>query len=618
MPNATEVRFSITNLAYSITNILKGISFVQGITKRGPVMNPETIVTSWTQFVRIFGGYTSDSDFPVLMERAFARGAQLRVSSVRHFTDPSDRNTLTATKATMSSAQILTFDAALIVGNLFDFDIDGVAINQVPFNTDSNTTMADILAELLLLDVVENAYIIDAGAGTDDDRQIVIFWAEAPDSPVINAAVSGGASQAGVTLDDNLGILDSAGNLLFEPTLKYEGEDYDNVYLQITDADNGQAGYFNMYIRHALEPSLNEKYANLKIPLVPPSAINSTYLDTAKQASQLMDFTYYDLSALSGQLRPINGTYFFGGGFNGGAVVDTDYIGNSAGKTGFYAFDDYNDAFQIAAPEMSDNTIHVAGAAYAEMRKDLQYLAHLSNSLTTQTALVAARAATNIDSYYTSFSGGGLKITDPVSGAVKEISEIGDLLGIAAYVDSTIGQWASQAGRTKSKIFNALGVVNNFGSPAKFADLNILSNRQINMVIQRDNIIFVEGNLSAALATSPLSYNSAVRLLMFIQKSIRPTLERYIEEPCDIPTWKALYREVEPFFLDLIKERAIFSYRWKGDQDISKIEDVVVNQLADVQNGLYKVKLFLKITPYMREIEVELVVTPLGVSFDLL
>ena len=138
------------------------------------------------------------------------------------------------------------------------------------------------------------------------------------------------------------------------------------------------------------------------------------------------------------------------------------------------------------------------------------------------------------------------------------------------------------------------------------------------MVVVRHNQIFLSGNFTGTLANSKLSFANTVRNLLFIQKSIKPTLERYIEEPNDIPTFKLLFREVEPFFNDMVTKGALYSYRWDGDQNVDKIENVIVNNPTDLDNGKYKVKLFLKTVATMNEIEVQLVVAPTGVSFDTL
>lgn len=93
----------------------------------------------------------------------------------------------------------LTFDAALITANDFDMNVAGNPITQVPFNTNSDTTMADIATEIATKTGVLSAEVVEAGVGLD--RVIKITPTDqvsgiAMDTPV----VTGGASQANAAL----------------------------------------------------------------------------------------------------------------------------------------------------------------------------------------------------------------------------------------------------------------------------------------------------------------------------------------------------------------------------------------------------------------------------------
>jgi hypothetical protein len=513
MPNTAQVNFSITNLNFSVAQLIKGISFVGGITKRGPVADPSTVVTSWPQFVKIYGGLISTSDFPLLCKRALEAGSQLRVSRVVHYTDPADASTSTATKATTTAFA-----------------------NSTPSN-------------------------------------------------------------------------------LFSLPLKNPGADGNNIRAEVYAASNGDADYFNLKVYHIDEPDLTEIYTNLTIP-GQPTVANSHYLDTVIKRSKIVSVTYNDLSALVGTLRPVNVVKTYSTGSNGGTVVDADYIGDSAGGTGFNAFDAYDDAMQVCMPEMSASAIHVAGAAYADTRKDLVYFAHLDHTLTTANDLITERDGFNISSKYTAFFGGGLVVTDPTTGLQKNISELGDILGLAATSDLLFGEWYSFAGRNRGAIRNALNVITNFGTPAMKEDLNLLANHQINMVVAKNGQIQLSGNFSAQLANDQMSFLNTVRFLIALQKSLGPILEGFLEDPADLVTFKKIFRAVEPTLDSYVAKRALFSYVWDGDQNISRIEDVVVNDLNDLAVGKYKVKLYVKIIPSLQEIGIEIIVTDLGVDFS--
>src|SRR5690606_30904549 len=131
-----------------------------------------------------------------------------------------------------------------------------------------------------------------------------------------------------------------------------------------------------------------------------------------------------------------------------------------------------------------------------------------------------------------------------------EISEIGDVLGILCRSSAEYGPWYSFAGNQRGQVVDAIGVVNNFATGGS-ANLDELAQKQVNAVVQVGGDIFLKGNFSAQKATSRKSFMNVVKLLIYIRKAIRPTLERYLEQPNDFRTFRELYSEVNPFFESL-------------------------------------------------------------------
>lgn len=91
--------------------------------------------------------------------------------------------------------QEIVFDATLVTGNLIDGEINGEAITQVPFNTDNNTTLDDLATEIQSNVNVETA----VRSGTDT---VVVTSVQDVAVSLTNYVVTGGASQAGVTVSE--------------------------------------------------------------------------------------------------------------------------------------------------------------------------------------------------------------------------------------------------------------------------------------------------------------------------------------------------------------------------------------------------------------------------------
>ena len=89
-----------TDLSYYVDTVQKGISCVVGITEKGPIGTPQ-LITSEMQYDRIYGGELRTSDFPLLVKRALKYGAVLWVSRTAHYTDITNKSTLTARSASV-------------------------------------------------------------------------------------------------------------------------------------------------------------------------------------------------------------------------------------------------------------------------------------------------------------------------------------------------------------------------------------------------------------------------------------------------------------------------------------------------------------------------------------
>jgi hypothetical protein len=405
---------------------------------------------------------------------------------------------------------------------------------------------------------------------------------------------------------------------LFELIPKNPGSWENGLVVNLSVASNGNASYFDLSISHSDDTSVSEVYKNLIITGL-PDAGTSDYLSDIVQYSKYFNVTYKDLSGFTSPLvpDPLEITYS-GGAIDPSVIVDTDYIGDSAALNGFHAFDNYDDAMQIIVADSITDTVHKGGSDYAKSRKDIFYFMHLSNLITSKTAIIAKRDALVIDTKFTAIYAGGLQVVNPTNNQKIDIEAITDICALAANSDNEFGEWYSFAGSNRGVIDNTLAVINNFGSPAKAADLNNLANRQINMIINRNNGIKLWGNFTAQLKQDQESQLSIARLVVFLQKSLKPVLEGYLEEPNDIPTWKRIYYTVKPFLDSMVTSRALFSYQWQGDQDVNSLDNLITNNATDVGQGKYLVKFLIKPIASIQEITVVITLTPTAVDFETL
>lgn len=388
---------------------------------------------------------------------------------------------------------------------------------------------------------------------------------------------------------------------LFSVQPKYKGVDYNNFSIEIKLASNGSTDYWNMELVHSVEPSLNEIYEN--IPAFNDGVANTqTCLDEVKAASRNFDFTYLDTTTGVLMVPAVAAASAFASGVDPAGVVAADY---TAAMSAFNAVDD---GIAMSTPEMDDDAVNSAGITYAASRGDLVFFAHLPNSITTAAALITERSTVASNSKFGAFFGGGIRVREEVTLQEKSMSEMGDVLGLAAYVYNTFGFWYSLAGQNKGSVQDAIGVVNNFGTPASFADLNLLANAQINMMTVKNSIVQLTGNFTSQYDNNQEKFLSVAMLVIYLQKTLKPILETYLEEPNDPITFNKIFHHVTPL-LESLKApdaRAIYKYEYEGDQDASTLDDLQVNDPTDVAQGKYKINLKIWPIPSMQELTLNL------------
>lgn len=402
---------------------------------------------------------------------------------------------------------------------------------------------------------------------------------------------------------------------------KHAGANYNNLKVVLGAPSNGLAaqGYFNLTIYiQGDEFYTTETYNNLQI-VGKPTATNATWLNEVRQRSQYVNVVYLDTTAITNPvLTPKPETLSFTGGTDGGAVMPTDFAGSKAGKTGFYAFDGISDMFDFAAPNITESSVHIAGASYAQSRGEIEYLAHIDYT-GGAAAMIAARAAITVDSKYYSVFSGGVRIIHPITNEEIVISEVADVMGIGTYVATERKPWIAMDNYVKGFIPNAIGVGASF-SPE---DLNLLANRQINMIVNEENdrgakVVFLKGNFSGQSSFSKYSWRNIVRLVIYVKKSLRPTLTKYLSEPNEFTTWKLIYNEVKPFLKSLEDGKAVYpgGWVWNGDQYATQISDLKINVPADVDAGKYKARLKLNAVPGINEIDLAIAMSnSTGIDF---
>jgi len=491
------------DFSFYVKQISTSASAMVGVAERGPINEP-TLVTSWEQFLKTFGGYLA-AGYLAYAARAFFDngGSVLWVTRIAHATVPTNPMTLVATPATVTLK-------------------------------DRASTSVNTLA------------ITAASPGT---------WGR----------------KLSITVQD------STRNPTTEFTLLVkESGAIVEVYADLS-LDETKANYAELVI--------NGKSGNILV-------------DDKKSAT------------VAPGNRPALGTYALTGGDDGlTGLTDQDYIGDPAAHTGLYAFDSVEALNLLCVPGVTTPTVIIAGLAYAELRKDVLFLADAPFGVTPQEVLdfrkgTGTYSHAAFDSSYGALYYPWLRITDPLTNAAKYVPPTGAVAGCIARSDQKAAVWAAPAGIDRGRVRNVLGL----GYVTNRAERDVLYPEGINCIASLpDAGICLWGQKTLQGLSSATDRVNVRRLMMHIEKAVAKSSQFVVFEPNLPITWRALIRLVTPFLQDIKDNGGLYDFAVQCDEETNTPTVIDRNELI--------CRVFVKPTKTAEFIELNFILTATGGDF---
>lgn len=573
MSKSPSVVFKFENNNVQQTTPLLGVSCFLARTEKGPYDDPSELITSFSQFQRIFGKEIVPDGSVSNIEKALVGGSKLRI--IRVLGAGAKKGTVTKAE----EPRVLEEDeielASAIPGE--------VQASEVLKLTSGDTTVS--------FGLVTKGYGDPIGSG---DTFKVGFYKS------MNTIFYR-------IYDANGTILESG------PVITYKTKDEQNKtsvdYLALSNFASNSA---------YLEPKMVTTTDKVK-----------SFENLVAWLQSSIDQTENPITIRVGDKEATNSEIMFNGTLGtAGADPTADKWIDSLDFVR-----DYTDVYQLSCSHIhqhlpSDQDVLKVHKVAKEMCAELQeytYYIEVPKYTTHYTQGTQPRLKQDIvtwintclgsigNSKYVAYFAGGIKYYNEF-GLLSNSDVLGTIFGLGDTAASNYGPWKSFAGMNRGVIYDGQGPVSpNYGSDSRYNELNELAQTYANMIVIKDTPSSGKQTMlwhcfSSQVKQDSERFLSIVRLNLYLKKTLRPILNKYLEEPNIWDTWKNIYLEVKPILDNLVDENAMSEYTWIGDQDAGSYSELSVNNEADVRQGKYKAILKYKDIVPMQEITINIVI----------
>lgn len=610
MPQTPRVRFNFKNLNVQSSVPLLGVINMVARTTKGPFEDPSDLISSPSQFTRIFGSEIVPDGSVSNIMKALEMGAKVRVSRVAGsgasygWAKPMTVNP-SAGIAALSAPSISVPNGSAIISIVIS-DPSGAensltmnmairtkeAGSPVLDNTGVNLNRPFYLKLNVSTEPTLRASIIQYGA-RDEKTSIPTYDSilnETMFFSAVSANTTDGVTTPSINVNTLQNFLDNAPNITFKAIKGKEGDGQGTMRSLATGIQTMEDIV-----------SILRQFSNWNSTIM-VGKITSETVDTDEVSDTNV---YMECSEGTAGTDPSKDEWI--SAYNASKVY---YEAYSVVLSHIHQhLDNYIEAYTEVANDVHttfENMLYVEVPKYAAGTRTP---ATVDETLTALKDMVQTIGPKKEVAYF----GGGIKYYNE-NGSLQKCDVLGSVAGLDATCASTYGPWYSFSGMNRGVIASALGpVMKNLGGPAEIDTLNEFAKWYMNLFVvkntrtQGQRTMLWHGFTSNPVDDSE-KFISIVRLNLYLKKNLRPILESYIEEPNTFETWKRIYYEAKDILDDLQTRNAITSYEWLGDQDAQSYEDLQVNNEADVRQGKYKAQLKYKEIVPMQDIEMDVII----------
>jgi phage tail sheath protein FI len=498
-----------------------------GIAEKGPVAGADyandglgrpVLITNFGDFTRTFGGFIGGEFLAYAVQQFFIEGGtRCYVARTAHFTNPLYPSTLTAGKARTTlldenNNNVLKVSAINEGkwGNNVSVEIE--SSSKYSTLLDGALSSGDTEATLMSSEGVEVGSILEL-ADSSDPATII--------SRIVITRLAGKKVffDGGLDPDDNIPGAAIVTARDFTLKVKYgdvDVETFENLSMENTN------------ITDYVENRINEGGAKSKYIRV----IDIAGITSNKPAV------------------PTATPQFFTQGSDGDTDESSDYIGDQAAQTGFYAFDSVDDINIMAAPGITLRDVILSGMTYCENRKDCFFVADVAPGKETATEVLDFKNGTGpyagqqaLNSKYGALYWPWVRIADPLTKQQKAMPPSGAIIGSYSATDIRRGVHKAPAGIDDGFLNSVIGIE----KIVTKGEHDSLNPNGINVIRIFPGLGILIWGARTVSSDPEWKYINVRRLFLFLEESIEKGTQWVVFEPNDPSLWKSIVRNIRAF-----------------------------------------------------------------------
>lgn len=594
-----------TDFSFYVKQISTASAGMVGIAERGPINKP-SLVTSWEQFTKTYGGYIHEGYLAYAARAFFDNGGRvLYVNRVAHLNDPLARTSLSAKPARTKLQDRRGETASLETGDLlWEARHPGNEGNQISVTLEAsgNNTMLSVFTEGS--DIRISLGTDGEGKPTNTPEEVAFSVSQDAMASLLVSVVPRGDTLVEPLAKTHLtGGVDSGGSL--DIMAVDEGRWGNDLVVIVQTSDRNPGDHFDLFVK--FKGNLVENHLDLSMD-------ESSKDHVEIRVNGFSDFILTrDLGPMSvvPDDRPTVGQFALIGGDDGlDDLTDQDYVGDPSARTGLFAFDEIDALNLLSVPGVTTAPVIQAGLSYCENRKDVFFIAEAPLHLEPLEVIqwrkgLGSHVHAAFNSSYGAVYYPWLQISDPLTGSKKRVPPSGVVSGCIARSDQQAFVWSAPAGINRGRVFNVLNVDYKISQ----GEMDALYPEGINPIISLpDAGLVLWGQRTLTFTASALDRINVRRLMIYMEEAISESSRFVVFEPNNPQTWRALKRLLSPFLHDIKENGGLYEWRVQCDEETNTPAVIDRNQIIT--------RVFVKPTKTAEFIELNFVLTSTGAAFS--